>query len=173
MPKTIDNLREQLLEEAKKQVAEKGYAKTTIRSVAKACQIAVGTVYNYFESKDMLIASFMAEDWMICMRRIKSQVTADARTVLKAIFDGLISFAEQHQSLFSDRDAGKVFSMVFSERHKMLRRQLADLVEPICQASSVEDKGFLAEFIAESLLRWPFEGKSFQEIYEVISQLLK
>ena len=63
MPKIIPNIREQLLNEAKKQIAEQGYSKTTIRSVANACNLGVGTVYNYFESKDMLIASFMAEDW--------------------------------------------------------------------------------------------------------------
>lgn len=90
MPKTIDNLREQLLEEAGKQVAENGYAKTTIRSVAKACKIAVGTVYNYFESKDMLIASVMAEDWFACLNAMKNRTSTDARTVLEKIFNGLI-----------------------------------------------------------------------------------
>ena len=63
MPKIIENLREQLLAEAKKQTSEQGYAKTTIRSVAGACGVGIGTVYNYFESKDVLIASFMVEDW--------------------------------------------------------------------------------------------------------------
>ena len=56
MPKIIENVREQLLAEAKKQVFEHGYADTTIRSVARACGLGVGTVYNYFSSKEMLIA---------------------------------------------------------------------------------------------------------------------
>ena len=55
MPKIIENVREQLLAEAKKQVFEHGYADTTIRSVARACGLGVGTVYNYFSSKEMLI----------------------------------------------------------------------------------------------------------------------
>ena len=67
VPKIIENVREQLLEEAKRQIRENGYSKTTIRSVAGACRLGVGTVYNYFESKDMLIASFMLEDWMECL----------------------------------------------------------------------------------------------------------
>ena len=33
----------------------------TVRSVAAGCGVAVGTVYNYFSSKDMLIAAFMLE----------------------------------------------------------------------------------------------------------------
>ena len=63
MPKIIDNVREELLKEAKKQLIENGYSHTTIRSVARGCGIAIGTVYNYFPSKDMLIATFMMEDW--------------------------------------------------------------------------------------------------------------
>ena len=59
MPKIIENLRDQLLQEARKQIAERGYTGTTIRSVAGACGVGVGTVYNYFSSKEMLIASFM------------------------------------------------------------------------------------------------------------------
>ena len=36
MPKIIPNIREQLLREAKRQLMEQGYGKTTIRSVANA-----------------------------------------------------------------------------------------------------------------------------------------
>ena len=46
MPKIIENVREQLLAVAKKQIGERGYANTTIRSVAGECGLAVGTVYN-------------------------------------------------------------------------------------------------------------------------------
>ena len=72
MPKIIENLREQLLSEAKKQVKERGYAATTVRSVAKACGLGTGTVYNYFKSKDMLIAYNIKK--IISYLECKSQV---------------------------------------------------------------------------------------------------
>lgn len=72
MPKIIENIRENLLAEARKQVMELGYSSMTIRSVAKACGVGVGTVYNYFASKDMLVASFMLTDWQQCMQRIRA-----------------------------------------------------------------------------------------------------
>ena len=84
MPKIIDNVREELLKEAKRQVNEEGYAQTTIRSVAKGCGIAIGTVYNYFPSKDMLIATFMMEDWSIAFSSIKKYENPNKRSVLKA-----------------------------------------------------------------------------------------
>ena len=59
MPKIIENIREKLLEEAKRQVMEQGYSAMTIRSVASACGVGVGTVYNYFSSKDIDIDFLM------------------------------------------------------------------------------------------------------------------
>ena len=72
MPKIIANLRERILAEARRQIEEQGYGATTIRSIASACGVGTGTVYNYFESKDMLIASFMVDDWMRCLDRMKT-----------------------------------------------------------------------------------------------------
>lgn len=173
MPKIIENVREQLLNEAKKQIVENGYAKTTIRSVAKSCGLGVGTVYNYFPSKDMLIASFMVEDWKRCMRQIKSDTSGEAEKILKSIYCGLANFMQQYNALFCDSDAAKVYATAFSVRHKQLREQLAECVRPICENTSVKDKDFLAEWIAESLLTWTVTGKGFDEQYEIIKQFIK
>ena len=154
MPKIIHNVREQLLTEAKKQVLENGYGKTTIRSVANACGLGVGTVYNYFKSKDILVASFMAEDWNRCLDNMRGVSLVGAKNVLLGVYNALIDFASMYQVLFSDSDAAKVFATVFAERHKQLRDQLAVIIMPICEKSEAGDKEFLAEYIAESLLTW-------------------
>lgn len=169
MPKIIKNVREQLLEEAKRQIAQNGYGETTIRSVASACGLGVGTVYNYFKSKDMLIASFMVEDWQECLLKMKQKSTSDIEAFLRNIYLSLRAFIESHASLFRDEDAAKVFAVVFAERHKLLRDQLAEILMPICHHSNRE---FLAEFIAESLLTWTMAGKSFEEIYSITKLLL-
>ena len=77
MPKIIENVRELLLETAKEQIRLQGYSKTTIRTVASACGLGVGTVYNYFKSKDMLIATFMLEDWRECLKEMKSHSSTE------------------------------------------------------------------------------------------------
>ena len=117
MPKIIENVREQLLAEAKKQVFEHGYADTTIRSVARACGLGVGTVYNYFSSKEMLIATFVYEDWK--------------------------GYLSNMQLLFSDADAVKLVAVGSSGRHKMLREQIAGVILPICETKFCAD--FIAE----------------------------
>lgn len=153
--------------EAQKQLSEQGYKKTTIRSVAQECGIAVGTVYNYFKSKDMLIASLILEDWNDCIKAISSHPKADRRAYLEFIHISLFSFGQKHDKLFSDKEAAKTFNTVFFERHKMLRGQLAKLISPIAT------DGFTAEFVAEALLCWTFAGRSFEEIYNLLPEKIK
>lgn len=172
MPKIIENVREQLLTEAKRQIIENGYGKTTIRSVASACGLGVGTVYNYFKSKDVLIATFMLEDWQECLDDMKSASLVEGDAVIKGIYFSLQGFMQQHQVLFSDDDAAKVFAAVFGEKHKLLRNQIAEIVLPICDNSKADNKAFLAEFIAEALLTWTMEGKPFAELSAIIGLLL-
>ncbi len=167
MPKIIENVREQLLCEAKRQIAERGYANTTIRSVAGECGLAVGTVYNYFKSKDMLIASFMAEDWHKCTEKIKNCPTNDKKTFLRCIYESLSDYSDKHKMLFDDADAAKVFASVFSVRHTQLRDQIAAFILPICEADNAE---FVSDFAAESIICWTMAGVDFEELYNVIKK---
>ncbi len=170
MPKIIENVRGKLLEETQKQIVEHGYAATTVRSVASACGLGVGTVYNYFPSKDMLIANFMLEDWQVCLSEMRE---GSEEGVLFRIYSALKRYMERHQALFRDKDALKAFTAVFMERHKQLRESISEVLLPICEKSSVEDKKFLAEFIAESLLTWTVADKSFEEISSILIKLIK
>ena len=173
MPKIIPNVREQLLKEAKRQIEEYGYGKMTIRSVASACDLGVGTVYNYFKSKDRLVATFMAEDWLESISQIQSQPGVEPKEVLHSIYNALIDFASRYQTLFSDREAAKTFASVFTERHKQLRRQLTEFIVPVCQGAAPEDRRFVAEFIAESLLAWTMEGVPFEKQYAIICKIIQ
>ena len=155
MPKIIENVREQLLQEAKRQINERGYESTTMRSVAQECGIAVGTVYNYYKSKDMLIASYILRDWIECINGISSFPKEDRRSYLEFIHISLKDFEKKHKMIFTDRSAAKVFSTAFFERHGQIREQLADLIEPI------SDCRFTSEYVAEALLCWTMAGKSF------------
>ena len=171
MPKILESMREQLLETARRQIVSAGYAETTIRSVAAECGIAVGTVYNYFPSKEMLIATFVSEDWRARITPIAEQRFNDAQTRLRAVYDAIRAFIDSYRSLFSDNDAKSAYYAAFSERHRQLRKQVAALVLPVC--GNETDRAFLSEFIAESLLIWTIEGKPFEDLYSIIKRLIQ
>lgn len=167
MPKIIENLESRLIEEAKKQIEESGYGAVTIRSVAKACGVGVGTVYNYFPSKEMLIATHLLEDWKGCVASIQavSAYCESPRPAAACIYDQLKSFSRRHAAIFRDDAAAASFTGSFSQYHGVLRDQLA---QPLRRFSSSD---FAAQFIAESLLTWTMAEKPFEEIYGMIEKL--
>ena len=173
MPKIIENIREKLLEEAKRQVSENGYSAMTIRSVATACGVGTGTVYNYFPSKDMLVASFMLEDWMFCMQEIeKGSVEAeDVKATLYCMYQELLAYKEKHVKLFTDENAEASYMASSAQRHHLLREQLAEPLKIWTRKQDKVDAEFLAEFIAENMLTLTIAGKDFETIASVLLQL--
>ena len=174
MPKIIENIREKLLEEAKRQVSEFGYSAMTIRSVASACGVGTGTVYNYFPSKDMLVASFILEDWMLCMNDISKGMSEaeSAKKALCCMYLELRSFKEKYITLFTDENAEASYSASSMQRHKILRDQLAEPVKIWTAKQDKADPDFLADFIAESMLTWTMADREFEQIANVLLQLL-
>lgn len=168
MPKIIENLESKLIEEAKRQIEESGYSAMTIRSVAKRCGVGVGTVYNYYPSKDDLLASFMLRDWQQCVAAIKavSDYSESVSPVLRCIYDQLRAYAQRHQAIFRDEAAASAFAGSFSRYHAMLRDQLSQPLRKFCESD------FSSEFIAEALLSWTMAGKDFDEIFGIIQRII-
>ena len=167
MPKIIKNLESKLIAEAQKQIVEQGYGAVTIRSVANACGVGVGTVYNYFSSKDELLATYLLEDWNDCITAITavSRYSDAPAPVVRCIYDQLSAYALRHQVIFRDEAARSTFAASFGRYHVLLRSQLAEPVRKFC------DSDFAASFVAESLLAWTMAGNSFDEIYGMIGKL--
>ena len=167
MPKIIENLEERLVREAGRQIEEAGYGALTIRAVAKGCGVGLGTVYNYFPSKETLIATHLLVDWKMCVDTITrtAESATDPKPVLQCVYRQLVDFADRHQAIFRDEAAVAGFAGSFSQYHDRLRSQLASPLRKFC------DSDFSAQFVAESLLTWSMAGKSFDTIYEILKKL--
>lgn len=167
MPKIIENLPQKLAEEAKRQIQEVGYEAMTIRSVAQKCQVGVGTVYNYYRSKEELVAAFMLEDWKSCVLSIETcaESACEVTSVLREIHDCLWAYVQRHQSVFRDKAAAVSVSGTSGYYHSMLRGQLAAPIRRFCRDD------FTAEFVAEAMLTWTVDGKDFESLNEILKRL--
>ena len=60
---TVITSREAILETSRRLIREQGWGAVSIRSVAQACSISIGSVYNYFDGKSDLIAATVESVW--------------------------------------------------------------------------------------------------------------
>lgn len=167
MPKRIENIREMLLLEARRQAEENGYGAVTVRSVAGACGLGTGTVYNYFSSKDMLIATFILEDWEKSLSEMRGSALCGIEKI-ELVFSLLARFSSEHSYIFSDSTAEKSFADSFFKWHPHLRMQISEIILPECKGDKL-----LSEFLAEAIVTWSCEGKKFSELSAIIIKLLK
>ena len=167
MPKIIENLPQRLQEEARRQIKESGFAAMTIRSVAKACGVGVGTVYNYYPSKEALVAGFMLDDWKCCVAAITSSAEAAASLapVLQVIYDQITLFLDKYDLIFGDPAASLSYTGSSSHYHSILRSQLAAPLRKFCRDD------FTADFVAEAMLTWTVAGKEFDELKGILLRI--
>jgi len=167
MPKLIENLKEKLLAEADKQLQEVGYGATTIQSIAKACGVGVGTVYNYFSSKDEIIIACAGAAWMKRIDKIRTvaQYSETYDSVIRCIYDQILIFGDEYEYIFKDETAAKSVDGAIFRYMWLLSAQLAELLRKFCRSDAE------AQIIAEALLIWIRTGKSYEEVYSNIMKL--
>ena len=161
MPKYIENLRSEILRVAKKQLSERGYSGMTMRSISEECRIAVGTAYNYYQSKDDIVANFMLDDWNSAVAAMteRSENAASAKEALDAMDDELRKFVAAFAPLFNDERARANFGAFGPYWHERLLSQLNAVADGICSRFAEEPSLELTEFIASTVLRLSVSGK--------------
>lgn len=55
--------KEEILQTSRKLIQKKGWSAVSIRSVASACDVSVGSIYNYFDSKTDLVGATIESVW--------------------------------------------------------------------------------------------------------------
>lgn len=60
---TVVTSKEEILKTSRKLIQQQGWSALSIRSVAAACGVAVGSIYNYFDSKAALVSATVESIW--------------------------------------------------------------------------------------------------------------
>lgn len=174
MPKLIENLRERLLDEAREVLLAKGLDALSVRDVAAACNVAAGTVYNYFSSKEELVAHAILSDWLNQMSQLRKKIAS-----CSSINDGLLAirlalkdFSSRYRLAFAQSDVSLAGS-AYTTRHAMLRDQLVELLDALTQRFNYQPTNVSLYVMAETLLASLTQEWPDAEILSVLHKLIE
>lgn len=92
--RVIENPKQLILGKAKEILYNQGYSKLSMRALSKACDIALGTIYNYYPTKKDLVIEMMIEYWQSYLSSVKKIAASneDIYNKLNNIFNELKIF---------------------------------------------------------------------------------
>lgn len=85
MPKIIKNLDEKIFNVAWQLFTDRGYDNVDIKAIAKECDVAVGTLYNYYGNKRDLFLKVLEKSWNNTFDKLKKEVIKEEVNELKTI----------------------------------------------------------------------------------------
>lgn len=120
MNKTITS-KQELLEASKAIASTKGLEAISIRSVATQCEVSIGSIYNYFASKDELVIATIESIWKeLIQQLVVSQDHVRFVDRVEQLFEGIRSGSSQYPSFFT------LHSMSLAKSGKEQGRQAMD-----------------------------------------------
>jgi len=92
---------EHILDAAANLFAERGFHRTTTRDIAEAANVAEGTLYNYFASKDDLLMGIMRKlsDSLESTDRGETGIPDDAREYLHSLMHDRAGFMKENTAM--------------------------------------------------------------------------
>ena len=153
MPKAIEELHNTILREARPILLEHGYEQLTIRNVARICDVAVGTVYRYFDSKDALVSEIMHGDWDPALERMRTYVETVSTPIegLRMITDCIREFINlyatawlQYRMLYRSSDA-------LLRQHNSFIRDVSSVIHPMMLRFHPDYSQVLSNFLAQTV----------------------
>lgn len=174
MPRLIEEARENILAAAKRQLLEGGWQGMTIRSVADECGMAAGTVYNYFKSKETLVANVMLADWLRSLEKMR-KACARATSLkggLFAVYREIRAFSDYYSPLWTSERAMGLSQGIWWRGHKRLMRQIAEILHPLFLHFGCSTDAYLETFVAGSLISASVEEQPFDLYAALIKRIL-
>lgn len=181
---TVVTSRQEILEAARALAASNGLAALSIRSVAQAGGISVGSIYNYFPSKAQLVVAVVEDIWKSVTQPQGDDLSDDFVTVVRDLFERIRRGTAEYPSFFSmhavcfapaEKSEGRdAMNAYFAKMEQFLLRALeADVkIRPDAFSGSMTQLEF-ADFVFHNMLSMLGRGvTSCETLLEVIERVL-
>ena len=171
MPKVLLGVRSQIMEAVRRQLVDGGYDALTLRSVAAECGISIGTIYNYFESKEALVSTFMTEEWVTALADVSLACieAVSPRDAFQHLFDTLVEYYRKYGCVIQGFPAACYVLFSMRKTHEKMREQMIRLIKPVVERFSRINQPLLCEFLTDAVIVESQRGYPFSEFYSIIS----
>ncbi len=104
---TIVTSKEELLKTSRELIQREGWSAVNIRSVASACGVSVGSIYNYFDSKAALLTATVESVWCEIFHRPEDgAVFQDTLACLTWLYGRMEYGGQQYPGFFNLHSLG-------------------------------------------------------------------
>lgn len=104
---TIITSKEAILESSREIILTKGVSALSIRAVATACKVSVGSIYNYFKSKSDLLAATVESIWCEIFHHSEdSMIFQDTLSCIKWLYECVEYGHKQYPGFFEFHSLG-------------------------------------------------------------------
>jgi Transcriptional regulator len=180
MPKIIDNPTAAILEASKEILLADGYDGLNMRRVAVKCNIATGTVYNYFQNKDSLIIQMMMDYWNQYFNVIDTidNEEKDFYAKLAMIYDHFKRFTDDFHTIFLTQSfmlgyKGDAHSNRMDFMIKLQNRLAALISAKAKDAGKNIDDDEIAEFILANFVAISYVPSfTYQKFHKILFAIL-
>jgi AcrR family transcriptional regulator len=181
------NIRERLFRASLQLFAERGYQRTTVEDITEAADVGKGTFFNYFPTKEHVLATY-GEERVAAMERALEEAKSGQRPVLTVIRDLITDLAGQSsespdllRSIFAAHLSSAPIRAHLQQRLRRGRRLMAEIFAlaqkkgevrrdlPAADLARLTHIIFLGVTIAWSLNPDSVLRKTAEEIWELLS----
>ena len=145
--------REEILKNSLKLIQQQGWSSVSIRAVAAACGVSVGSIYNYFDSKAELVSATVESVWCeIFHRPADDAVFHDVQACITWIYARMAYGYERYRVFFTLHSLGFMREEKDDGKRRM-QQTWQHIFEGLCtvlkQDENIRKDAFNERFTAE------------------------
>lgn len=177
---TVVTSKEEILKTSRELIRQKGWSAVSIRSVAAACGVSVGSIYNYFDSKAALVEATVESVWCEIFHRPEDRaVFQDTQACVIWMYERMEYGCEQYPGFFTlhslgfmgeDKSVGKrrmqqTWQHILSGLCSVLKRDTKVRPDAFNEQFTAEKfAGVLFSLMLSALLRQDYDPSAVLEI---------
>ena len=152
--------KENILQISRKLIQQNGWAGVNIRSVAAACGVSVGCIYNYFESKTDLLSATVESIWSDIFHHPENEaVFQDTLSCVRWMYKQLEYGCQRYPGFFTHHALGFVQQDTADGKQQM-QRAWQHILNALCTVlrndARIRADAFTEEFTVEKFAEMLF-----------------